>query len=615
MASENSYAQLIDDFENGIMVLEDETLSEYIKRMGGVDYNSKADGGLMVAIERFNQGGMAGNKTYHQYHDQYVPMDEESMMYANGGGVGSMMQPKKKSYKDQKLTAAEKKKIKPANQGGGPNYLGKQETVTVPKKWLSDPDHVVAELAYITPREQKILLDENLYGSLKGKPNKGPGGIMSLQGDLGGFSAGPSGGGSPGQGGQGGNDYKSRDYYNMMTGTGTTATSAGGDTVRSKNIAKGAVPEYVTVNPFTSDQRTQYVGSKYKSYGQPNFFANLFSKTPGYRGTYGTGTGFFDRFKKNDGDTITFDEATGQYISSDPRVGDVKPGIGGRVLGGLASLLTGIPFAGSIIGNAIDKYKPKSYFDKMDPAELRRLNSLSITPFNEQKITVPDSVLNRSMVVDSPFSTNITNQKPTANITGVNNNDFEIGNPGKYATADALTEANMADYQTSLVDEFTPGGIDRTNLYEDFNDNRDLISETATSPQFNTSLIDEFGDNRNINMDEFANNNIQMQNYLTDQANYNADPFGNPNRDPRVVSEEYGLVGNNTGEVTASLPGNNIVAGNYSQNAVSGQLYGVPYDDLPVFDQQKLDSLIEQVGTKSTGELARNGGIMGYGRG
>ena len=37
---------------------------------------------------------MAGTKTYHQYHDQYVPMDSESMMYANGGGVGSMMQPR-----------------------------------------------------------------------------------------------------------------------------------------------------------------------------------------------------------------------------------------------------------------------------------------------------------------------------------------------------------------------------------------------------------------------------------------------------------------------------------------------------------------------------------------
>jgi len=102
---------------------------------------------------------------------------------------------------DKRLTATEKKKIKPAKQGGGMNYLGKQETVTVPKKWLSSPDHVVAELAYITPREQKILLDANIYGSLKGKPNKGPGGIMSLQGDMGsiggGTGPGPGGGDRP----------------------------------------------------------------------------------------------------------------------------------------------------------------------------------------------------------------------------------------------------------------------------------------------------------------------------------------------------------------------------------------------------------------------------------
>ena len=94
---------------------------------------------------------------------------------------------------DKKLTEKEKKTIKPVKQAGGMNYLGKQEMVTVPKKWLSSPDHVVAELAYITPKEQKILLDANLYGSLKGKPNKGPGGIMSLQGDLGGYDASPGG--------------------------------------------------------------------------------------------------------------------------------------------------------------------------------------------------------------------------------------------------------------------------------------------------------------------------------------------------------------------------------------------------------------------------------------
>ena len=120
-------------------------------------------------------------------------------------------------YKDRKLTEKEKKTIKPVKQAGGMNYLGKQETVTVPKKWLSSPDHVVAELAYITPKEQKILLDANVYGSLKGKPNKGPGGIMSLQGDLGGYDASPGGPdsekGNPGAG----SDPKSR-VADIMTG-------------------------------------------------------------------------------------------------------------------------------------------------------------------------------------------------------------------------------------------------------------------------------------------------------------------------------------------------------------------------------------------------------------
>ena len=121
------------------------------------------------------------------------------------------------SYEDRRLTPKEKKKIKPANQGGGPNYLGKQETVTVPKKWLSDPDHVVAELAYITPREKKILLDVDLYGSLKGKPNKGPGGIPSLQGDLGGYDASPGGPDSESGDGSGGRNDKARAAA-IMTG-------------------------------------------------------------------------------------------------------------------------------------------------------------------------------------------------------------------------------------------------------------------------------------------------------------------------------------------------------------------------------------------------------------
>ena len=80
-----------------------------------------------------------------------------------------------------------------AIQGGGPNYLGKQKMVKAPKKWQSSPDHDPAELAYITEKEKDILIALDVHGSLKdGKPNRGPSGIISLQGDLGGYSGGRS---------------------------------------------------------------------------------------------------------------------------------------------------------------------------------------------------------------------------------------------------------------------------------------------------------------------------------------------------------------------------------------------------------------------------------------
>lgn len=141
---------------------------------------------------------------------------------------------------DKRLTEKEKKKIKPANQGGGPNYLGKQETVTVPKKWLSDPDHVVAELAYITPREQKILLNANIYGSLKGKPNKGPGGIMSLQGDM----------GSVGGGGSSNGGNNDRPTMADIAGPVTSSFTAADD-----NREKRITGQYTT-GPTTTDETT-----------------------------------------------------------------------------------------------------------------------------------------------------------------------------------------------------------------------------------------------------------------------------------------------------------------------------------------------------------------------
>jgi hypothetical protein len=92
-------------------------------------------------------------------------------------------------------------KTKPVKQGGVFNYLGKQKTVNAPVKWRSSKDHPIAHLSYITKDEQKILIDLNLYGSLKGKPNRGPFGLPSLQGS--GSGSGGDGGSSGGDGGQG----------------------------------------------------------------------------------------------------------------------------------------------------------------------------------------------------------------------------------------------------------------------------------------------------------------------------------------------------------------------------------------------------------------------------
>ena len=74
------------------------------------------------------------------------------------------------------------KKINYEIQGGAKNYLGKQKEVKAPIKWKSSPDHPETELAYITKAEKDLLVKKDLHGSLKGGVNRGPSGIMSLNG-------------------------------------------------------------------------------------------------------------------------------------------------------------------------------------------------------------------------------------------------------------------------------------------------------------------------------------------------------------------------------------------------------------------------------------------------
>tara|TARA_R100001129_G_scaffold47541_4_gene32453 strand:- start:30 stop:1424 length:1395 start_codon:yes stop_codon:yes gene_type:complete len=63
------------------------------------------------------------------------------------------------------------------------NYLNKKvENVTAPREWQSGPDSPPTKLAYVTQPEIDLLVKANIHGSMQGKPNKGPKGIMSLDG-------------------------------------------------------------------------------------------------------------------------------------------------------------------------------------------------------------------------------------------------------------------------------------------------------------------------------------------------------------------------------------------------------------------------------------------------
>jgi len=295
-----------------------------------------------------------------------------------------------------------------ADQGGMKNYLGEQPMVNAPQNWRSGPDSPPTELAYITQPEKELILRSNIHGSLQNGPNEGPSGIMSLdsQGDYTRdrsptAAEGTAAGAGSGRIGQERHDAHMR---NILTGQ----QNIGQTSAVSERTRRGAVPEWVE----RPDGTMAHVGSAYKDTGRRGFLSKLFggANKYGYGQTYGTGSGrFFDR-KPNY--SLIGSPGRQRYVATDPRIGQLKPGYGGRILGGLASLATGIPFVGSTIGSAIDKYKPKSYWDKLPDSEKRRLNALNITPWNEQKLTAPN------VPMDSLSLQNFYNDPLTRKLSG-----------------------------------------------------------------------------------------------------------------------------------------------------------------------------------------------------
>jgi len=332
-----------------------------------------------------------------------------------------------------------------ASQGGMKNYLGEQPMVNAPKYWQSAPDHEMTELAYITPKERDVLVNMNMYGTMDGSPNEGPSGIMSLNG-WGDASQGfgTSGGGTKGTGGH---SYGDKERYKSV------------DVQGPPNIHGGTTR---TIGPTTpKDHFTQrYTGSGW--FGGGNKY--------GYNDIYMYG----------------------------PKQGQTKPGWGGRILGGLASLVTGIPFIGGAIGSTIDHYKPKSYWDKLPDSEKRRLNALNITPWNEQKLTAPKGSeqmrsLQNLYKMRSLIDQSLTNKLsiPKYNLDPSNMRMMEVANNpalSRYKQRQGLASFNdpwagptvqqvgWEDSQKNLVQKLKDLGFSAKDAYE-------KLSKKNVSPQ------------------------------------------------------------------------------------------------------------------------------------
>jgi len=551
-------------------------------------------------------GGMAGDKTYHQVRDQFMPMDSESMEYANGGGIGSMMQPKKKKNKTKK----------PALQGGVDNYLGKQPQVVAPRTWQSSPDKPSTELAYITKAEKDLIIKKNIHGGLEGGPNMGPSGIMSLDsfGDVGGAGASggdtDTGGGAsqgPGTGGGG------------FSGRNTNTTSARDfDRQNANQRAALQIAERAQANRLGYDERQNITGidRSNPNYNRSGIFGGKFNPLSMIAGLFGG-------------------PLAGLAMRGITGLKGGFKGLTGRMRG--INPLTGEPNTQAEYEQALNDRRVESRRDKMQSRIDKGYNSIfgmrtgDIT--DQQRATLANlntqTGVSNNLIGGDPTSSRFegfsprvgnTNNMPNVNITdssnitggmapndydvgnlGIDNNDFSPGSLGQYATADMINEFGNGRLAGNSNEGFVndPYGTPDQGFVNDpygTSDQGFVNNPMGTSDQ--GFVNDPYG----TSDQGFVNNPMGT----SDQGFVN-NPMGTS--DQGFVNDPYGTSDQGfqgIGETTAGLPGSNVFAGNYSQNEVSKQLYGEEYDVLDPFTQQKIDSLIEQVGTKSTGELASN---------
>jgi len=195
--------------------------------------------------------------------------------------------------------------------------------------------------------------------------------------------------------------------------------------------------------------------------------------------------------------------------------------------------------------------------------------------------------------------------------------DRNMVSPQELARAKAFDPtAFSAGRKNSFMDFITSGGI-LGNLVRGVGQKFGL-GKRYNEPTYDMSQFNQYGLGGSKNPtyyndldNEFINevSEIKPIQEFKDQYTEGSIPF-NPGMTVSYGTGIEELVPNSTAKVDDGTEFEDLAiqiggtVGNYAQNAVSNQLYGKDYRVLDPFTQQQIDKIIEDVGTKSTGELA-----------
>ena len=303
------------------------------------------------------------------------------------------------------------KNKKPIVQGGVDNYLGKQPQVVAPRKWQSSPDAPPTELAYITKAEKDLILKKDIHGSLDKGPNMGPSGIMSLDsfGDVGG-------------GGAGGADTDAGGGYDTGAGGGGFSGRGPGETDRD-------------FDRRTANERAALQIAERKQ-----------AKELGQRERRNIATATYGPLQKYTGRSSLFGGANRFGYTNVRPDGTLQPGYGGRIFGGLLSLLTGVPFIGSAIGSMYDK--GTGFFDQAKGFFNRGPNYRDMSQFNKLGLFgIPPGTLDEEdKISDTSFTLNDPNAITRGNVIGTN---YPGANPNQLSN-------DLMDLEQGVEPGFSP---------------------------------------------------------------------------------------------------------------------------------------------------------------